>query len=302
MPDADLAKKIARVKIDILIDLSGHTGLNRLPCLARKPAPVQASWIGYPGTTGLSAIDYFFADRFYLPHAEFDPQFSEEIVYLPAYAPFLPFQQTPDINALPALTNGFLTFGSFNRPIKINARIVGIWSRLLHALPDSRMILGAMQPDFSYLAECFEQHGIARERLEFHPRTDVQSYLELHHQVDLCLDTFPYTGITTALNALWMGVPTLTIAGSTPPGRLTTMALYQLELESFVAKDAENFVAKGKAWANNLQDLTDIRCDLRNRINHSILMHPEDIATGLETVLREIWQRWCNNQTGTKAN
>ncbi|SFC75514.1 Glycosyl transferase family 41, partial [Polaromonas sp. OV174] len=215
LSDAALAEKIRADGIDILIDLSGHTSKHRLLSFVRKPAPVQVSWIGYPGTTGLSSMDYYLSDRFILPPGQFDHQFTEKLVYLPANAPFLPAAYAPLVNDLPALSHGYLTFGSFNRPSKISRAVIALWSQLLRALPDSRMVLGAMREDDQYdtLTAWFAEERIARERLDFHPRSGMRNYLALHHQVDVCLDTFPYNGGTTTYHALWMGVPTLTLAG-----------------------------------------------------------------------------------------
>ena len=142
LSDAALAEKISSDGIDILIDLAGHTAENRLLTFARKPAPVQVSWIGNPGTTGLSAMDYYLADRHFLPPGEFDGQFTEKLVYLPATAPFLPDDKAPPVNALPALNNGYVTFGSFNRISKLRPSAIALWARLLRALPSARMVLG----------------------------------------------------------------------------------------------------------------------------------------------------------------
>ncbi len=295
LSDAALAEKIRADGIDILIDLSGHTAKNRLLTFARKPAPVQASWMGYPGTTGLSAMDYYFSDRFFLPPGRFDDQFTEKIVRLPASAPFLPSSNAPSINALPALSNGFLTFGSFNRLSKLSKSVITLWSQLLRVLPDSRMMLGGMPEIGKYemLIEWFAQEGIARERLDFHVRSGMGNYLMLHHQVDICLDTFPYNGGTTTLHALWMGVPTLTMAGGTTAGRAGASILGHVGLEAFVAHDAADFVQKGVYWEGNLSALSDIRAGLRERFAKSAMGQPELIAAGLERALRIMWQRWC---------
>jgi protein O-GlcNAc transferase len=293
--DDALAQMIRQHGIDILIDLSGHTGNNRLMAFARKPAPVQASWIGYPGTTGLHAMDCYFADRFYLPHEQFAGKFTERIVHLPANAPFLPNPNAPPVNVLPALNNGYLTFGSFNRPNKISRSVIMLWSQLLRALPDSRMLLGTMNKDGNYttLIDWFAQEGITRERLDFHVRTNMQRYLGLHHQVDICLDTFPYAGYTTTLHALWMGVPTLTLAGNTAAGRQGASALIHTGLDAFVARDAAGFVQKGLSWAGDLAELSAIRAGSRERFAQSAVGQPALIAAGLERAMRIMWQRWC---------
>jgi predicted O-linked N-acetylglucosamine transferase (SPINDLY family) len=297
LSDADLAEKIRADNIDILIDLSGHTAKNRLLTFACKPAPVQASWIGYPSTTGLSTMDYYLADRFYLPLGQFDNQFTEKIVQMPAAGSFLPHMGSPhDVNALPALKNGHVTFGSFNRPSKLNQAVIALWSQLLRALPDSRMLLGAMPEKGQYdtLIEWFAQEGIPRERLIFYPRMDMDAYLALHHQVDICLDTFPYNGGTTTIHALWMGVPTLTLAGGTAAGRSGATLLGHVGLDEFIASDMADFVQKGLSLATNLAALSDIRIGLRERFANSAIGQPALVAAGVERTLRIMWQRWCN--------
>ncbi|MDA8129101.1 MAG: tetratricopeptide repeat protein [Betaproteobacteria bacterium] len=295
LTDADLAEKIRADGIDILIDLTGHTSGNRLLTFARKPAPVQASWIGYPGTTGLGAMDYYLADRFLLPPGRFDDQFTEKIARLPANVPFLPCELAPAVNALPALSNGHVTFGSFNRPNKLSREVIALWSKLLRALPDSRMLLGAMPTDGppDALLEWFSQEGVARERLDFHPRSDMKNYLSLHHQVDICLDTFPYNGGTTTHHALWMGVPTLTLAGAGTPGRVGVAILSQSGLQDFGVENAEAFVARGLYWSKNLAALGRLRGGLRTHLSQSPLRKPEIVAAGLARALRTMWRRWC---------
>jgi len=295
LTDAALATKIMADGIDILVDLSGHTGENRLLTFARKPAPVQASWIGYPGTTGLEAMDYYLADRHFLPPGEFDGQFTEKLVYLPGVVAFLPDDRAPPVNALPALARGYVTFGSFNRPSKLSRSVIGLWSQLLRALPGSRMLLGGMprEGEYAALLGWFAAEGIVRERLEFHGRCDVPTYLGLHQRVDLCLDTFPYTGGTTTNHALWMGVPTLTLAGGTAAGRQGAVLLAHVGLDDFVAGDAAGFVATGVRWARDPAALAVVRAGLRERYARSPMGRPEVIAAGLERALRRMWQRWC---------
>lgn len=293
--DPALAETIQADGIDILIDLSGHTSRHRLPVFARKPAPVQASWIGYPGTTGLSAMDYYLADPFFLPHEQFQQQFTEKIVHLPAVVAFRPAQGAPAINELPALGNRYVTFGSFNRQDKIDLSAIELWSKLLKRLPDSRMILGGLPQGGRHesLAESFAQHGIARERLSFHARSGMGDYLALHGQVDFCLDTLAYSGGTTTLHALWMGVPTLTVAGDTPPRRQGAAIMTHMGLEDFIAKNAEDFVKKGQHWAGRPQELAKLRQGMRDRFAKSVIGQPALVATGLASALRVMWQRWC---------
>lgn len=291
LPDAAVAERIRADGIDILIDLSGHSAFNRLLTFARKPAPVQVSWTGYPGTTGLLAMDYYLADRLFLPHDQFANQFTEKIVYLPAMQTFMPLN-APLVNELPAWKNGYVTWGSFNRQNKISQSVIALWAKLLRVLPDSKMLLGGMSEGekYSKLIEWFAQEGIAQDRLSFHGRSGMD---QLHHQVDICLDTFPYSGSTTTLHALWMGVPTITLAGNTPVGRLGAAALGNVGLETFIVHNEKDFVQKGVSWASNLVALSEIRMGMRERFVKSPVGQPDLIAAGLERALRIMWQRWC---------
>jgi predicted O-linked N-acetylglucosamine transferase (SPINDLY family) len=297
LSDVQLARKIMDHHIDILIDLSGHTSLNRLRVFARKPAPIQASWIGYPGTTGLHAMDYFLADGHFLPPGQFDRYFTEKLIYLPAQAPFQPYESAPAVNALPALETGSITFGSFNRIGKITTSTVELWSQLLRAVPAAKMLIGGTPlpgPQAGLIGR-FAAAGIDAERLIFHPQCSMDSYLALHHRVDLCLDTYPYSGGTTNIHAVWMGVPTLTVAGSTPAARQGAAILSQVGLDGFTATDPADFVAKGLHWANHLAALAEVRQGLRRRLQKAPSRQADTIAAGFETALRHMWMRWCAN-------
>jgi predicted O-linked N-acetylglucosamine transferase (SPINDLY family) len=296
LTDQQLAKRIGDDAIDILIDLSGHSTLNRLPAFAHKPAPIQASWIGYPGTTGLAAMDYYFADRHYLPPGLLDHRFTEKLVFLPATAPFQPYPKSPPVNALPALQTGRLTFGSFNRLAKISAAAVDCWAALMRAVPDAGLLVGGIStdnPDDNPLSDRLVAAGIGIERVRYYRRGTLDAYLALHHQVDLCLDTYPYTGGTTTYHALWMGVPTLTIAGSTAAGRQGAAMPGHLGIDGFVAADQDDFVAKGVYWSQHLQELAAIRARIRELWQASSDQKPEVIAAGLARALRHMWIRWC---------
>ncbi len=295
LSESELAQQIQADGIDILYDLSGHTGKNRLLAFALKPAPIQVSWIGYPNTTGLFAMDYYQSDCFLFPDNRFDNQFTEKIVRLPAASVFLPYKDAPPVNALPIINNGHMTLGSFNRLSKISRSVVALWAQLMHNLPDSKLLLGAMPQDGEHqsLLEWFAQEGIAQDRLIFHVRSGIKNYLELHHQIDICLDTFPYGGGTTTFHALWMGVPTLTLAGNTMAGYAGASILGHVGLEAFAAHDANDFVQKGIYWANHLTELSVIRAELRERFAKSARGRPDVVAAAMERALRIMWQRWC---------
>jgi predicted O-linked N-acetylglucosamine transferase (SPINDLY family) len=294
LTDDELERQVRADGIDILFDLSGHAPRNRLPLFARKPAPVQVSWIGYAGTTGLAAMDYYLADRFFLPEGRFDDQFTEQIVRLPLCAPFRPEPDAPPVGPLPALANGHLTFGSFHRPGKLNRQVIALWSRLLHAVPDAKLLLGGLTPGSeTVLLEWFAEQGIDSARLLLRERTGMADYLAQYHRVDICLSPFPYSGTTTMGDALWMGVPTLATTGATAPGQGSVPLLAHLGLDAFVAPGDDAFVELGVLLSHNLAHLADLRAGMRERFMHSLLGHPHVAAAGVERALRLMWQRWC---------
>ncbi|WP_175958286.1 tetratricopeptide repeat protein [Burkholderia sp. BCC0405] len=293
--DAALAEQIRHDQIDILIDLSGHTGRNRLVAFARKPAPLQASWIGYPGTTGMSTIDYYLSDGIVTPAGELDDQFVEKLVRMPALAPYAPPANCPPVNGLPAVRNGYVTYGSFNRLNKLRQDVIALWAEVLRAKPDARMVIGAIEQDrdSDTIAGWFAAEGIDPARLTFQPRRSIPVYLQQHHRVDICLDTFPYAGSTTTLNALWMGVPTVTLAGRSIPTRGSASWLKRVGLDAFITHDKDEFVRKAIALADDPDTLQTLRSGLRERCLASAPFHPEVVAQGLSVALRMMWRRWC---------
>ena len=290
-----LAEKIREVGVDILVDLAGHTARNRLLTFARKPAPVQMSWLGYMGTTGLRAVDYFIADEILLPRDTFQSQFTEELIYLPVAAPFEPVAGAPQVAPLPALTNGYVTFGSFNRASKLTGRTMHLWARVLHAVPGARMAVGNLRSthEAQRITQALVAEGITRERIVVYPACREEEYLALHSQVDACLDSLPYTGFTTTLQAMWMGVPTVTLPGNTPPSRQSTSVLAHTGLEAWIASDENDFVGKAAAAAADLESLARLRAGMRERLQSSPYRQPEQIAAALEEQLRRAWLRWC---------
>ncbi len=293
--DEQLAQTVMRDGIDILIDLSGHTGFNRLGMFALKPAPVQVSWLGYVGTTGLRAMDYYLTDRHYLPAAQFAAQFTEKLVYLPAMAPFQPVVDAPPVNPLPALQAAAICFASFHNANKINRPTITLWAALLRAVPTATLRLAAMPSGArrEEIAAEFCAQGVERGRLEFHEPCAMHAYLRLHHQVDLCLDAQPWSGGTTTNHAFWMGVPTLTRVGLTPASRLTAALSQQVGLEAFIAHSDEEFIAKGRYWAAHAEQLAALRRELRERCARAPARQPALIAAALERALRIMWRRWC---------
>jgi len=292
---AQLEQRVVDDGIDILIDLSGHTALHRLATFARRPAPIQASWLGYPNTTGMSCVDYYLADKHFLPPGRFERYFTEKLVYLPAAWTFQPSSRAPAVNALPALASGRLTFGSFNRIAKINEPTVRLWCRLLRAVPGSRMLFAGVPLDVAKgrLSPWFAAEGIGQERLSFHAYAGQEHFFALHNQVDIGLEPMPYSGCTTSNHALWMGVPSLTCVGTTPASRLTAANLGQLGLQEFIAVNAEDFLAKGLRWANDLPALAGLRAGLRAHWQAAPARNHQFFAAGMELALRRMWRHWC---------
>ncbi|WP_232411068.1 tetratricopeptide repeat protein [Methylophilus sp. 5] len=299
--DEALAETIRQDQIDILIDLSGHTSGNRLLTFARKPAPVQASWLGYLNTTGLTSMDYYLADSALLPAGQFDQQFTEQLVQLPVNAPFVPHPQAPAVNTLPALSNGFITFGCFNRPNKITQATVQQWAAVMQACPGSRMVVGGMAEAgaCTHVQQWFAETGISADRLSFYARTDMRNYLQQYHLVDICLDTFPSNGVTTTAHALWMGVPTLCVAGDRLASRGAMALMQHLGLTDWVAATPQQFVPQAQYVLSDLQALADLRATMRARFAQSALAQATPLAQALSQAVRQMWQRWCQGQAAT---
>ncbi|HEX3499780.1 MAG TPA: tetratricopeptide repeat protein, partial [Stellaceae bacterium] len=239
LADHDAARRIAEDGIDILVDLSGHTAGNRLTLFARKPAPIQCTWLGYVGTTGLSEIDYIIADRFVIPPQD-DDLYCEEPYRLPnSYLCFTPPNEDVAVGPAPILGAGAPTFGCFNNLLKINGAVVDLWSSLLAAVPRSRLYLKTAQLDDDAvrhgIASEFAARGIAGDRLRLAGGSPRQELLAAYNDVDIALDPFPFGGGTTTLEALWMGVPTITLRGDRFVGRVGESVLTTLGLAELVA-------------------------------------------------------------------
>jgi len=296
--DKALADQIRADQIDILIDLSGFSAGNRLEALATRPAPIQiAAWVGYPATTSLASMDDVLADRYQIPKGE-DGFYSEKIVRLPdSYICFAAPLDSPAINEPPHLTHGFVTFGSFNVLKKINPDVVRVWSRILRALPDSRLLLKAQgwecDDTRKRYADLFLAHGIAPARLRFAGSSPPAEHLEWMRRADIALDPFPYAGGRTTLEALWMGLPVVTLPKATFASRHSLSYLSSLGLSDWVAQDEDHYVDLAAGLARDLARLSEWRGFLRSRIQTSPLSDGDRFATKLDTALMTMWRRWC---------
>jgi predicted O-linked N-acetylglucosamine transferase (SPINDLY family) len=298
LTDAELAERISKDGIDILVDLAGHTAGHRLLSFARKPAPVQVTWIGYPGTTGLSAIDYRLTDMYLDPPGMTERLHTETLIRLPSFAPFLPVSKSPLINRLPALGNGYVTFACLNGLAKINSHVLGLWARILLALPDARLMIGNVGDSDvqKRLASRFSEAGIPQHLVIWKPNLPTLEYLALHHEIDLALDPFPWNGGTTSMHALWMGVPVVTLAGDRTASRLGASSLAYAGLAEFTANTNDDYVDIAVRTARDPAGLNSIRLGLRERIAASPNADPERITRAVENAYREMWKTWCNGR------
>ena len=298
--DEILAQRIRDDGIDILVDLSGHTAHNRLCMFAWKPAPVQASWLGYFATTGVAAMDYLIADPWTAPEAE-EAHFSEKIWRLPeTYLCFTPPDVAAEVAPLPALANGYITFGCFNNLTKMNDAVVALWTRVLHAVPGSRLFLKTKYLNEATtqqgVAERFAAHGIDAGRLVLEGPAPRAELLSAYHRVDIALDPFPYPGGTTSVEALWMGVPVLTLAGERFLSHIGESILQNAGLPEWIASGADDYVARAALHASYLQRLTVLRNGLRQQVLSSPLFDAPRFARHLEAALRDMWTQWCDQR------
>jgi protein O-GlcNAc transferase len=303
--DAAAARLIHADGVHVLFDLSGHTAHSRLPVFAYKPAPMQVSWLGYFATTGVAEIDYLLADPVGVP-PEHRSHFTEAIWYLPdTRLCFTPPAVEAPVVPLPALSNGFVTFGTFQNLTKINDGVMSLWTRVLRALPTARLRLQNRQLADTgirqQVSRQLQSHGIAADRVSMHGPVARQEYLAAHAEVDLILDTFPFPGGTTTCEALWMGVPTLTFAGDRLISRQGASLMQAAGLPGWVADDEKSFVAKAVALGRDQSGLAELRAGLRERVRRSPLFDARRFAANLESALWQMWERHKRGQTFHQA-
>ncbi len=297
--DEDIARQIREDRIDLLVDLSGHTNDNRLTVFARKPAPIQVSYLGFPEPTGLSAIDYGLTDHWADPPGATPEALAERLVWLPETAwCFTPLSGSPPVGELPAISSAQLTFGCFNSFAKVTEEMFRLWARILQQVPGSRLVLKNLAVSNASVVRrvqaFFGQQGIGAGRLELlPPMLSPVDHLKCYQRVDIALDTFPYHGTTTTCEALWMGVPVITLAGSRHLARVGVSLLTNVKLPELVAERADEYVEKAAALARDLPRLAALRAGLRERMQRSPLMNGARAARGIESAYRTMWRRWC---------
>lgn len=297
LSDQLLAETILADGIDILIDLTGHTGENRLMAVARKPAPLQVSWAGYVSTTGLDAIDYLLSDS-HSTLVEEEPFYSEKILRMPdSWLCYAPPDYAPDVGPLPARANGHVTFCSFNNPSKNNADVLSLWAKILNAVPDARLVLKYGGYGVDSVAESvrrdFAAAGGDVERLVLEGASPHRELLERYNGVDIALDPFPYSGGLTTCEALWMGVPVITLPGATFASRHSQSFLSTVGLADLVADDRDEYVRLALDLAGDIDRLSALRAGLRDRVSASPLCDAASFARHFADLMRDIWRKWC---------
>ena len=302
--DQEAADLIIRDSIDILVDLAGHTQGNRILLFRRKPAPLQVTYLGYPNTTGLFEMDYRITDNLADPPGISDDFCSEKIVRLDhGFLCYQPVKDAPEPSALPALSNGFVTFGSFNNLAKTTQKVIELWAKILLAVPNSRLIMKykslADNDTREEVLEIFRSAGIDNvyERIELLGFTPTLSeHLKMYNRIDLALDTFPYNGTTTTCEALWMGVPVITLAGENHSARVGVSILSQVNLFEAITGDREEYLKTAVDLAMDTNRLAKLRSGLRNIVSRSPLTDGALFLRSLEAAYQKMWERWCEKQ------
>ena len=299
MSDTSLAETINRDGIDILVDLSGHSGTFRLVVFAQQPAPVQVTWLGYLNTTGLTRIQYRLCDRHTDPPGETDRLHTETLVRLPRSQ--WCYRQMVSIDcaeAPPSARNGFVTFGSFNNALKLSQSTRRLWAEILTRLPESRFVFAGIPqgPVRDGLIRDFERAGIAADRLAIFPRMALPEYHRLFNTVDLALDAIPYSGGTTTCDTLWMGVPVVTLPGTRSVSRSAASILATLGLGDWIAASPEDYVRLAVKHAGDRALIAELRRTLRERMRRSPLMDELQFARDVEDAYRRMWRTWCGSE------
>ena len=303
LSDAEAADRVRQDGIDILVDLGGHTSNHRLLLFAHKPAPVQVSWLGFPDTTGLSAIDYRISDAITDPPA-FDCYSSEKVVRLPGgFHCYCPFPNAPAIVPLPQEQTGYVTFGSFNNYAKTSTEIASLWVKILNAVPGSKLMLKSLsladEQVRAAVGERFAKLGLDPERIIACKRTpSIYEHLAMYNQVDIALDTWPYNGTTTTFEALWMGAPLMTLIGETHASRVGASLLINFGLQDLICQSPEEYMAKTIAFAQQPEALRKTRVMMRTRMLHSPLLSEEWFTLKFEAALRGMWREYCGENDG----
>ena len=296
--DQEVVEMVRRDRIDILVDACGHMQNNRLAVFTHKPAPIQLTWEGYSWTTGLKQMDYVLFDPYMAPPGT---QAIEEIIRLPkTRTVFRPGERAVNepVKSLPALKTGNVTFGYSGRTERLNYKVFNAWGKILERLPTAQLVLDypifSDVPTQTYYRDFLAQHGIDVSRVTMRNSLNIFEGLG---DIDILLDSFPHNGGTMIFDALWMGVPALTLASRPPVGRIGASVMTNIGLSDWVAKDEYEYVDKAESFAKNVEELARLRAGMRERMKASPLMDEAGFAHDVESAFKDMWHRWCNEAT-----
>jgi protein O-GlcNAc transferase len=303
MTDDAAAEMIRNDRIDILVDLAGHSGDNRLPIFAQRPAPIQVSYLGYPATTGLRAMDFRLTDALSDPPGS-DRFYSEKLIRLPRTMwCFQPPANSPQPVEPPVISTGQLTFGCFNNFAKVNGPLLDLWAKILQSTPDSRLVVkarGVESPRVqANVLDHLGAHSVTADRVRFIAWVPAAEHFSCYHDIDIALDTFPYNGTTTTCDALWMGVPVITLAGATHVSRVGLSLLSKVGLESLVTDNAEGYVKRAVDLAGDIPKLKAIRSGLREKFQASPMLDGPQLARDIEQAYRSMWHTYLREHNPT---
>jgi protein O-GlcNAc transferase len=296
MPDTEMAEKIRTDGIDILVDLSGHSADNRLPVFALKPAPVQVTYLGYPNTTGMAAIDYRITDRVADPLCEVSSHTERLVRISPCFCCLDPIENAPVPGPLPALRNGGVTFGSTHMLARLNDGVLDLWASLLERVPLSRLVIMRTTLKGTSLARVlgrFEFRGIDTNRIIVRNTVSQEGHLAVYREIDIFLDTFPWSGHTTSCEALWMGIPVVTLLGNRHASRMVASVLSCMNLKEHIAGTTAEYLSIAGNLAGNLDILDNLRGTLRDRMAAGPLCDGKSFTASLEQAYRTMWRDYC---------
>lgn len=299
LDDKLVVDQIRQDKIDILVDLSGYSAGHKLLVFARKPAPIQVTAWGYATSTGMKAMDYFFADEVIVPHEE-TKHYVEEVVHLKNVVSHFCPEDKPDVEDLPAIKNGYITFGSFNRLTKVSEEAFEAWCKVLHAVPNSKMLLkiGELGDEATqkWALDSFNKFGIGKDRLEFLGKTAWFSHMGTYNKIDICLDPFPHGGGVTTLEGLVMGVPVVTLRYPTVVGRLSASILTTLDMPDWIAESVDEYVEIAVEKAKDIEGAEKVRKGLRDKLLSSIIGDCVAYTCEVEQEYRKMWVKYVESK------
>lgn len=302
MPSHYVVERMREQEIDILIEMAGHSeGGKRLQLIAERAAPVQVKWVGgLFNTSGVPQMDWLISDGVETPHGA-EALYTEKIYRMPDdYIVYYPPYYAPEIDRLPAQENGYITFGNLNNLAKTNSYSIEVWSKILHAVPNSKMLLkgNKMHEAFvmDHLYKAFENHGITRDRVIIEGGEAHQEFLNVYNRIDIALDPHPYTGGLTTCEALWMGVPVVTLPGETFAGRHAATHLTNAGMPEWIAKDERDYIDIAVKWAGDIDGLAKLRAGMREHVAKTPLVDGPKFAKNLEIALRHMWGQWCDEK------